>query len=458
MAREREIERVVDGVMAAAAALAAGRTSSEALVEGCLARAADPAGQGAATFTRLYAEAARAQSRAMDALRRVGRAPGPLAGVPISIKDLFDVAGEPTAAGSVVLREAPAATATAPAIARLLGAGLVLVGRTTMTEFAFSGVGINPHTGTPLNPWDRATGRIPGGSSSGAAVSVTDGFALGAIGTDTGGSCRIPAALCGIVGFKPTQRRVPREGVLPLSMTLDSVGPLARTVADCAALDAVLAGEAERALPGAEVAGARLLLPTNIAFADLDAPTEAAFDRAIVALERAGARVTRLPLGAWDAMNAAHVKGGFAAPEAYAWHGGLLARAGNLYDPRVAGRIAPGGEMAVADYIRLHGDRAVIGAQFAAELAGFDALVLPTVPIAAPPIAAFTEDSDYRRLNFLLLRNPAGINFFDGCAISLPCHGRGAPPAGLMLAAPAMADSRLLALAAAVERIVAPDA
>ena len=436
----------------AAAALASGATSSRALVESCLAAIAAPGGQGGSAFISVYAAQARASADAMDALRAAGRAPGPFAGVPISIKDLFDVAGEVTRAGSVVLADAAPARSTAPAIQRLLAAGLVLVGRTNMTEFAFSGVGINPHYGTPLSPWNRAGGHIPGGSSSGAAVSVADGMALGAIGTDTGGSCRIPAALCGIAGFKPTARRVPLAGALPLSPSLDSIGPLARSAACCASLDAILAGTPDRALPRVGVAGARLLLPTNIAFANVDAATEAALDRAVARLHDAGALIERAPLAAFDQINEAHAKGGFAATEAFAWHRALLAARGDRYDPRVASRIAPGGDMLAADYFVLCQARARIIAGFVADMAGYDALMLPTVPIAPPAVAEFASDEAYRRLNFLLLRNPSAINFVDGCAISLPCHARGAPPAGLMLAAPGGEDERLLALACAVEK------
>lgn len=389
----------------------------------------------------------------MDALRRAGRAPGRHAGIPISIKDLFDVAGEPTPAASRVLQGAAPARATAPAIARLIAAGFVLVGRTNMTEFAFSGVGLNPHFGTPLSPFERGVGRIPGGSSSGAAVSVTDGMALGAIGTDTGGSCRIPAALCGIVGWKPTQARVPRAGVLPLAPSLDSVGPLGRSVGCCAALDAVMAGEDEADVAAADLAGARLLWPENIAGDDLDAATERAMDRALSRLDRAGAVIVRRPSAAIAAMRAAHARGGLAPAEAFAWHEPLLARGRAQYDPRVAERIAGGADMALADYIRLRAARPGIAAAFAAELAGFAAMVMPTVPVAPPPLSAFAEDAEYWRLNHLLLRNPSAINFFDGCAVSVPCHAAGEAPAGLMLAAPAFGDASLLRLAAAVEKV-----
>jgi aspartyl-tRNA(Asn)/glutamyl-tRNA(Gln) amidotransferase subunit A len=433
-------------------ALASGRTTSRALVEACLERIADPAGEGARAFVKLYADQARAAADAMDTLRRAGRAPGPFAGVPVSIKDLLDVAGEPTPAGSVILADAPPATAHAAVVQRLLSAGLVLIGRTNMTEFAFSGVGINPHYGTPLAPYDRATGRIPGGSSSGAAVSVADGMALAAIGTDTGGSCRIPAAFCGITGFKPTARRVPKDGCLPLSPTLDSIGPLAHTAGCCAAIDGILAGEAWAPLPERSVSGLRLALATNVGLDFLDAPTERAIDRAVERLDRAGALIDRRRIAALDAIDGVHVRGGFAVPEAYAYHRQMLEDHGARYDPRVADRIRPGASMPVADYVALCQARPAIIAAFEAEMAPYDALLMPTVPIAPPPLAAFERDDSYRRLNAIILRNPAVVNFLDGCAISLPCHESGAPPAGLMLVAPAMQDRTVFAIARPIEQ------
>jgi aspartyl-tRNA(Asn)/glutamyl-tRNA(Gln) amidotransferase subunit A len=257
-----------------------------------------------------------------------------------------------------------------------------------------------------------------------------------------------------VTGFKPTARRVPLQGALPLAPTLDSIGPLARTAVCCAVLDAILAGEPDRALPQARVSGLRLLLPTNIAFANIDDDVEHALDRAVVRLDAAGALIDRRDLAAFDQINAAHAKGGFAATEAFAWHRELLATDAARYDPRVASRILPGGDMSAADYFCLCQARARIIRQFEAEMAPYDALLLPTVPIAPPRIADFVADEAYRRLNFLLLRNPSAINFLDGCAISLPCQAPGRPPAGLMLAAPAMADGRLLALACAVETVL----
>jgi aspartyl-tRNA(Asn)/glutamyl-tRNA(Gln) amidotransferase subunit A len=435
-------------------ALEAGRATSRALVEACLDRIADPAGEGSRAFVKIYGDQALASADATDALRRAGRAPGPFAGIPVSIKDLLNVAGEPTPAGSVVLADAPPAAAHASVVARLLAAGLVLVGRTNMTEFAFSGVGINPHYGTPLSPYDRATGRIPGGSSSGAAVSVADGMALASVGTDTGGSCRIPAAFCGITGFKPTARRVPLDGCLPLSPSLDSIGPLARSVACCAAVDGILAGDAWAPLPERSVSGLRLALPTNVGLDFLDAPTERAIDRAVERLDRAGALIDRRRMASLDAIDGVHVRGGFAVPEAYAFHRQMLEDHGGRYDPRVADRIRPGASMPVADYIALCQARPGIIAAFEAEMAPYDALLMPTVPIAPPPLSAFDRDDTYRRLNAIILRNPAVVNFLDGCAISLPCHEAGAPPAGLMLVAPAMRDRVLFAIAHAVERAV----
>ncbi|MET0879894.1 MAG: amidase family protein, partial [Tardiphaga sp.] len=224
-----------------AADLEAGRTTSRKLVEACLAQIADPAGEGQRTFIHVDRDAALAAADAMDGLRKAGAAPSPYAGIPVSIKDLFDIKGQVSRAGSRALEDSAPAESDAPAVARLRAVGFVVIGRTNMVEFAYSGIGTNPHYGTPKSSYKREIGHVPGGSSSGAAVSVVDGMAHGALGTDTGGSCRIPAAFNGIVGFKPTQARVPLDGAVPLSFTLDSIGPLARTVECCAIMDAVLA-------------------------------------------------------------------------------------------------------------------------------------------------------------------------------------------------------------------------
>jgi aspartyl-tRNA(Asn)/glutamyl-tRNA(Gln) amidotransferase subunit A len=437
-------------------ALAAGRVSARALVEACLERMLDPAGEGSRAFIDIQAAAARSLADAADMQRRVGRAPSPFAGIPISLKDLFDIAGETTRAGSAVLTGTAKAIDHAPVVARVLAAGMVPLGRTNMTEFAFSGLGINPHYGTPRSPWDRGSGRIPGGSSSGAAVSVADGMATGALGTDTGGSCRVPAALCGVTGYKPTARRVPLAGVLPLAPSLDSVGPLAPSVTCCALLDAVLAGETPLAPVPRGVAGLRLALPANIMRDGMDVPTATAFERAIAALSDAGAQVSVVRFPVLDAIGAANRLGGFAAAEAYAWHRTLLATKGDGYDPRIRVRIERGAQQTAADYCDLVAARRRLIIEMNAATAPFDALLMPTVPITPPTIASLKDESEYNRINMLLLRNCAYWNFLDRCAISLPCHRQGEPPAGLMLVGETLGDAALLAIAHGVEQVVTP--
>src|SRR6202049_3586650 len=268
--------------------LDSGRTSARKLVDECLARIADTSGEGTRVFIHVDAEAAIEAAEAMDRLREVKAAPSPFAGIPISIKDLFDIKGQVTRAGSRALDDSPPAEADAPVVARLRRAGFVVIGRTNMTEFAYSGIGINPHYGTPKGAWQRGVGHVPGGSYSGAPVSVVDRMAPGALGTNTGGSCRIPAAYNGIVGFKPTQRRVPLEGGVPLSFTLDSFGPLARSAPCCAVLDAVLADETVAPLRPRPIKGMRLAVPTTVVLDDLDEAVAKAFERALDTLSRAG--------------------------------------------------------------------------------------------------------------------------------------------------------------------------
>jgi aspartyl-tRNA(Asn)/glutamyl-tRNA(Gln) amidotransferase subunit A len=439
-------------VLSLAADLAAGGITSRSLVEAALARITDPSGEGARTFTKVYAEQARAAADAQDRLRQAGYVASPLAGLPVSIKDLFDVAGEVTFAGSKALDDRPPAEHDAPVVARLRAAGALIIGKTNMTEFAFSGVGINPHYGTPGNPYDRT--RIPGGSSAGAPVSVADGCAVVAIGTDTGGSVRIPAALCGVVGFKPTASRVPRAGATPLSTTLDSIGPLANSIACCAIADAVMAGENPSAPDEAPVPGLRLAVPQSFVLDDLAPEVADAFTEACSALSRAGARVTDLPLRELNEYPRLSDRGNLVNSEAFAWHEELLARRGNEYDPRVRSRIEFGRAVSAAAYIRLCAARADFIARVGARTVDFDGLLMPTVPITAPPITAFAADREYFRLNGLILRNTAIINFLDRCAATLPIQPPGAPPIGLMVVGEHGADRRVLAIAGAIEQIV----
>ena len=442
-------------VLQLAAALDSGKTTSRALVDEALARIADPGGEGKRSFVKVHAESARQAADAQDALRRAGYKASPFAGLPVSLKDLFDIAGERTLAGSKARDDAPPAMRDAAVVARLKAAGAIIVGRTNMTEFAFSGVGINPHYGTPGNPWDRK--RVPGGSSSGAAVATADGQCAVAIGSDTGGSVRIPAALCGLVGFKPTQRRVPLDGAFPLSTTLDSIGPLANSVACCAIADAIMAGKAPIVPPALGPAGLRLGIPRQTyLFDDLDTEVAAAFERACGVLSRAGARLFDQPLPELAEYATINAKGGFSPPEAYNLHRDLLTRRGDEYDRRVRLRIARGAEMSAADYVQLIADRARFIAAVEARAAGCDALIVPTVAVIAPPIAAFAEDAEFYRLNTKILRNPNVVNFLDRCAITLPVSRPGEAPVGLMLIGGHGGDRRLLAMALALEAALAP--
>ena len=433
--------------------LAAGRTTSRALVEQALARIADPAGEGARAFLKVYAESARAEADHCDRLRKAGVRRSAIDGLPVSLKDLFDVAGDVTRAGSKIFQK-PAAQ-DAKAVARLRAAGAVFIGRTNMVEFAFGGVGLNPHYGTPKNPWDRKVGRVPGGSSSGAAVAQADGMCVMALGSDTRGSVRMPAALCGVAGFKPTAARVPREGAFPLSYTLDSVGPLANSIACCAAYDAVLAGEEDVSLAEFPLKGLRLLLPRSAVIEDLDPEVEQAFEKSIQVLAEAGAVVSEVPVPAFDRQNEYFKGGGLAGAEVVHIHKPLAERIAG-YDPRVGKRIALGSTLTGADYVELLELRAACMREVAALAAAYDAFVMPATPCVAPTIAEASEsDEAYFRWNLRIMRNTGLANFLDGCAATLPCHEPGGAPVGFMVCGTGGRDRHVLAVAAAIERAFA---
>lgn len=436
--------------------LDAGETTSLELVEQALARIADPAGEGARTFTAVWAEQARAAARASDTLRAAGLARSPLEGLPVSIKDLFDVAGKVTKAGSALRRHAPVAEKHAAAVERLALAGAILIGHTNMTEFAFSGLGLNPHYGTPSSPWDRETKRIPGGSSSGAGVSVADGMAVAALGTDTGGSIRIPSAFCGLTGFKPTAARVPADGAFPLASSLDSSGPLAASVNCCAIMDAILSAE-DRPLP-AVLAPQSLRLATtkSLVLDGADGHVVDVFQRALETLRKRGVRIDEIEIPEFLELAGINRKGGLVCAEAYAVHRHELAAHETDYDPRVASRILRGRDIDCADYIDLHAQRHRWSAAVETRLEGYDALLMPTVPIIAPAIESLqASDEAYFAANALILRNPGLINFLDGCALSLPCHRVGEAPVGLMVAAPAYSDDRVLDVGRSIEAMLA---
>jgi aspartyl-tRNA(Asn)/glutamyl-tRNA(Gln) amidotransferase subunit A len=279
-------------------------------------------------------------------------------------------------------------------------------------------------------------------------------MAFGALGTDTGGSCRIPAAYNGIVGFKPTQRRVPLEGGVPLSFTLDSFGPLARTTSCCAILDAVLADEPIIPLRPRPIRGMRLAVPTTVALDELDDAVAQSFERALETLSRQGALIERIEVPEFLDVGVINAKGGFAAAESYAWHRYLIASKGDVYDRRVSLRILRGESLSAADYIDMLGSRKSLIARAAARLARYDALVMPTTANTPPRIAELADDKAFTKANLKSLRNCALINMIDGCAISLPCHREGEVPVGLMLAASGGADRRILELAAGMEAAI----
>jgi aspartyl-tRNA(Asn)/glutamyl-tRNA(Gln) amidotransferase subunit A len=432
-----------------AADLASGTTTSVKLVEAALQRIDAHRSAGGAAYIEVNGQAALAAARLSDGARAIGQVPSPLAGLPVSIKDLFDVRGEVSRAGSRVLNGSALAAADAPAVARLRAAGAIPLGRTNMSEFAFSGLGLNPHYGTPANPFD--ANRITGGSSSGGAVSVALDMAVAALGTDTGGSIRIPSALCGLTGFKPSARRVSLKQVVPLSPTLDSAGPLARSVDCCAILDAVLSGEFldTEALP---LAGLRLGVTEDYVRADLDDAVARDFERALQALRDAGALVLSFAFPELRELATINSGGGFVAAEAWAWHRRLLVDCESQYDPRVAMRIRRGSQQTAADYLDLLDARRRMIAIAWQRLRGFDAWLMPTVAAVAPLSAPLeADDKAFFSTNARILRNPSVINFLDGCALTIPCQAKDSLPVGLGVCGLSGQDARILRVGRAIE-------
>ncbi len=381
----------------------------------------------------------------------------PLAGLAVSVKDLFDVAGQTTTAGSVALQDAAAAQQDSPAVARLRRAGAAFMGRTNMVEFAFSGVGVNPHFGTPANACSTKLALIPGGSSSGAAVSVASGAAFIGLGSDTGGSIRSPAALNGIVGFKNTARLVPTAGALPLSTTLDTVCALTRSVPDAILAHEILAQR--RVTRSAAPLGAyRLAVASTLMLDGLDATVTRAWQRTLNALRKAGATITELELTELNELPQIQVAGSISATESYAWHRRLLERKAQRYDPRVATRIQRGASMSACDYIEMLGARQRWICKMDAAMQGFDAILSPTTPVTAAPIADVSpgpeRDDEFFRLNALLLRNTSVVNMLDGCAISIPCQSPDELPVGMMVWAGAMRDDPVLNIALQIEQLL----
>ncbi len=405
-------------------------------------------------FTQIYHDNALEQARGVDVATSRGASLGALHGMVISLKDNFDVAGETTLAGTVVCQGEPVAQHDAVAVARLRAAGAIFIGKTNMSEFAFSGVGINPHYGTPCNPNDTQTPRVPGGSSAGAAVSVALGLAQAGLGSDTGGSIRIPAALCGLVGFKGTQVRIPRDGVMTLSRTLDTVGVITSTVHEALRVDAVLS---QQTLPNTavDVRGLRFAVPQTLLLDDMQPEVAKAFAKTLSRLSAAGAQVVDIAFSELADIAPRSLPGGFSPVEGYAAHHARLERSPEKIDPRVAARMALGKGVSALDYLGLLDRRKDWIGQATQTLHGFDAMLCPTVPLVAPEMAPLVADDDaFFQVNRLLLRNPAAINYLDGCAFSLPCHAQGDLPVGLMVSCLGGQDAQLAQIAVALEAII----
>ncbi|MDO6824906.1 amidase [Marinobacter sp. 1_MG-2023] len=426
--------------------------SSGQLLELCLnniRQRDDPANQ---VYTARFDRTAKAEAAAIDALQQGGVPIGDLAGLPIALKVLLDVAGEVTHSGSKWWVQR--AQSDALVVSRLRRAGAVITGHTNMTEFAYSGLGLNPHYGTPDNPL--APGRICGGSSSGAAAAVAQGMAVAAIGSDTGGSVRIPAAFCGLVGFKPSQQRIPREGVFRLSQSLDSIGPIARSVDCCDRLDAVMAGERWQKRVPVDLRGRSFVVPANYMLDELSPGVAEAFARSLGKLRECGARIVEAPVPVLDTLPELLQGGGLTAVESYHVHRHWLQQHGEDYDPQIRRRMERGAGFSAADYLDLQQVRAERKAQAEEWLGAYDGLLAPTVAIEPPLLAELEDDADYARLNLLVLRNTTVANLLDLCAITLPNYQHGDLPTGLMLVGRNGSDRSVLGIAQAMEKALTP--
>ncbi|MBD9642667.1 amidase [Pantoea sp. PNT02] len=430
--------------------LLAGQISPETPTQDALRAIAAEAGEGKRVFTKVYAAAAQQQAAQAGARWQQQQPRSAIDGLPISIKDLFDVAGEVTTAGSRLLSNTSPATANASMVDRLQQAGAAIVGKTNMSEFAFTGLGVNPHYGTPANPWQRAQQRIPGGSSSGAAVAVSDGMCLAAVGTDTGGSVRIPAALCGLTGFKPSASRIDQRGTLPLAASLDSIGVIAHDVRSCWLLDSVIA-DRPLTIDERNLSEAHFVIPQTRVLAGLDEYVSAAWLHALDVLCAQGVKITELPLPELAELDSINARGGITAWEAWQWHQHYAQSQPEAYDPQVLTRINRGSLLNEEDAAELYQLRADWKQRVEQAVAPFDGILMPTVPLIAPTLTELDDPARYMQVNLLMLRNTSVINMLDGCSISLPCHQPGAAPVGLMLSSTHGNDAALLSWAAAIE-------
>jgi aspartyl-tRNA(Asn)/glutamyl-tRNA(Gln) amidotransferase subunit A len=442
------------GLRAIAMALRSGETTSTRLVE----QALELADQSRAVFTAINPGLLNLAA-SIDRARQKSPSRSPLAGIPIALKDLFNVRNESTLAGSIVRKHyAQPEAQDAEVVAPLRAAGLLFLGRTNMSEFAFSGIGKNPHYGTPLSIWDRETGRLPGGSSSGSAVAVAEGIVAAALGSDTAGSCRIPAAFNGVVGVKPSHGRMSLNGIFPLSPTLDAPGPLAVDVDSCFILDQLMCGKLPPsntlpALQPAQLKTMKLVIPGARVMEDLDDEVRLAFERSVEVLAAAGASIQETPMPVLDHCDDFFIERPIVVYEVWLHHREMLEQHLEEYDPFVGSRMSAGAEISAEEQQRRYREREQIvdtyNRQF--ESLQVDALLYPSVACIPPAIAETDDEDNARRVNLRCLRNTATVNYFDGCSISLPCHQPGEPPVGLMLSATNGSDESLYQVAAAIE-------
>ena len=444
----------VTGTIAATKqALESGETTSVELVSEAFSEIEREEGEGDSIFVRTFKNSAITQAAAADAMRKMGIPLGPLSGIPISVKDLFDVEGAMTTAGSAALAEsAEPAAHDAIVIERLRAAGGIFIGHTNMTEFAYSGLGINPHFGTPLNVWDREVGRVPGGSSSGAALSVVENMAVVAIGSDTGGSVRIPAAFNGIYGFKPTTGRHPMDGVFPLSSTLDTPGPLARSMNCCRIIDHIMAGEPVPEANIRSMDGLRFGILETVALDGLDMEVAGAFVRALEDIAKAGARLERIKVDVMKNYDQIAKLGSLAGPEAYHLHRHFVAFRGSRMDPRVLSRIEAAADISAADYIEMLALRKEMMEQSHLATRNYDAILMPTVAIVPPEIKPLQEsDTLYAEANVKSLRNTVLVNLLGRPAATIPVGAKNGPPVGLMIVGEIGADAAVQDLAESID-------
>lgn len=428
-------------------------TSTVARLNAALARLQSE--ETAKAFTTVFEQTAREEAAAADQRARAGTLRGPLDGRIVSVKALFDVAGTVTSAGSKVLRDRSPATDDAIVIKRLRKPGAVILGKTQMTEFAFSALGTNPHDGTPGNPRDRR--RVPGGSSSGAVVSIAEGIADIAIGSDTGGSIRIPAALSGTVGFKPTRGRVPTWGAFSLSSSLDTVGPIAASVTDCAAADAVLSGEPIALLPKATEDKFRLIVARGRLFEHCEPEVVDAFEAALRRLESRGICIVEGSIApALDDIAAIDRIGTFPSIEVGATLRDLGIGNLNEVDPKTRTRIEAGAGVSAVDYVRMVRLRQAAVRSFERSIAENEVFILPTTPIRAPLLSSVADNVAFHEFNGLVLRNPRIANMLDCPSLSLPIPVDGLP-IGFMLLGRRKADRTLLRIASCVEKALNAD-